>query len=83
MLKDLGFVMDYKGNHSYIVFEHPDLILEFLAPARGRESEKPILIEPLGINAQPLRFRMRFEEPHSNLFDDVAVTLSAPWLTSR
>lgn len=42
LLKDLGFVMDYKGNQGYIVFEHPDLILEFLAPARGRESEKPI-----------------------------------------
>ena len=79
LLKDLGFVMDYKGNQGYIVFEHPDLILEFLAPARGRESEKPISIERLGINAQPLRFMDALSHnPIQLFFDDVAVTLPHP-----
>jgi len=35
LLKDLGFVLDYKGEQGYIIFQHPDLILEFLVPARG------------------------------------------------
>lgn len=79
LLKDLGFVLDYKGNQGYIVFEHPDLILEFLAPARGRESEKPISIERLGINAQPLRFMDALSHnPIQLFFDDVAVTLPHP-----
>ena len=79
LLKDLGFVLDYKGNQGYIVFEHPDLILEFLAPARGRESEKPISIERLGINAQPLKFMDALSHnPIQLFFDDVAVTLPHP-----
>ena len=79
LLKDLGFVLDYKGNQGYIVFEHPDLILEFLAPARGRESEKPISIERLGINAQPLRFMDALSHnPIQLFFDDVSVTLPHP-----
>lgn len=79
LLKDLGFVLDYKGNQGYVVFEHPDLILEFLAPARGRESEKPIPIESLGINAQPLRFMDALaRNPIQIFFDDVAVTLPHP-----
>ena len=56
LLKDLGFVLDYKGEQGYIIFEHPDLILEFLVPARGRGSDKPFPLDQLGINAQALRF---------------------------
>ena len=41
LLKDLGFVLDFKGEYGYIIFEHPELILEFLVPARGKESDKP------------------------------------------
>ena len=79
LLKDLGFVLDYKGDQGYVVFEHPDLILEFLAPARGRDSERPIPIEPLGINAQPLRFMDALSRnPIQIGFDDVVVTLPHP-----
>ncbi len=56
MLQGLGFVVDYKGKAGHILFQHPDLILEFLAPARGRETGKPVPVPRLGINAQALRF---------------------------
>lgn len=56
LFKDLGFLVDYKGDAGHIVFQHPDLILEFLAPARGRETGKPVSVPKLGINAQALRF---------------------------
>lgn len=55
-LGELGFVVDFKGRDGYIRFLHPDLIVEFLVPERGRGSNKPFDVPTLGINAQPLRF---------------------------
>jgi len=56
LLKELGFVIDFRGSEGYIRFLHPDLILEFLVPERGRPASKPFDIPALGINAQPLRY---------------------------
>lgn len=56
MLKDLGFVIDFKGSKGYIKLDHPDLILEFLVPEKGRGSDKPYRLPQLGMNATPLRF---------------------------
>lgn len=56
LLQDMGFVLDYKGEAGHILFQHPDLILEFLVPARGRETGRPFSVPQLGINAQALRF---------------------------
>lgn len=56
LLKDLGFVLDFKGSDGYIRFQHPELILEFIVPERGSGTNKPYSIPDLGINAQPLRF---------------------------
>jgi hypothetical protein len=79
LLKDLGFVLDYEGEQGYIVFQHPDLILEFLVPARGKESGKPVPITQLGINAQPLRFMDGLSRnPIQMLFGDVTVSLPHP-----
>jgi hypothetical protein len=79
LLKDLGFILDYKGEQGYITFQHPDLILEFLVPARGAETDKPRPIAQLGINAQALRF-MDFlaQDPIQMLFHDIKVTLPHP-----
>jgi len=79
LLKDLGFVLDYKGEQGYIIFQHPDLILEFLVPARGRDPGKPFPLDQLGINAQALRFMDALaRNPIQMLFDDVKVTLPHP-----
>lgn len=56
MLEPLGFVVDFKGRDGYIRFLHPELIVEFLVPERGRSTTKPFEVPKLGINAQPLRF---------------------------
>lgn len=56
LLKDLGFVTTFKGNKGYIKLDHPDLILEFLVPERGRGMDKPYPLPKLGINAVTLRF---------------------------
>jgi hypothetical protein len=56
LLKDLGFLVDHKGSKGYIKMNHPDLILEFLVPERGKGEDKPYDLPKLGINAVTLRF---------------------------
>jgi len=56
LLRDLGFIIIYKGNKGYIKLEHPDLLLEFLVLEKGRGIDKPFPLPKLGINAVALRF---------------------------
>jgi len=56
LLKDLGFVTIYRGNRGFIKLDHPDLILEFLVPEKGKGTDKPVPLPKLGINAVALRF---------------------------
>ncbi|MBI4712866.1 MAG: hypothetical protein HY762_06175 [Planctomycetes bacterium] len=41
LVKDLGFVIGYKGSKGYIKLEHPDLVIEFLVPEKGRGTDEP------------------------------------------
>ena len=79
LLNDLGFVTDYKGDEGYTLLQHPDLILEFIVPARGDDSRIPRSIKQLGIKAQALRF-MDFlaEQPIHTTFAGVSVTIPHP-----
>jgi len=56
LLKDLGFIVNFKGSEGYIQLEHSDLIIEFLVPEKGRGSDRPYRLPQFGLNAQPLRF---------------------------
>lgn len=56
LMKDLGFILDFRGREGYIILEHPELAIEFLVPERGRGVDKPVLLPQLGLNAQALRF---------------------------
>ena len=56
LLKDLGFIIGFTGPQGYIRLEHPELIVEFLVPERGRSTDKPYSLPQLGLNAQALRF---------------------------
>ena len=55
LLKDLGFLPDL-GPEGCVSLFHPDLIIDFLMPERGRGTQAAIAIPALGISAQPLRF---------------------------
>jgi hypothetical protein len=55
LLKDMGFIPEFHGDGS-VSLSHPELIIDFLVAERGRGSDKPYLVKPLGIKAQPLRF---------------------------
>jgi len=56
LLEDLGFVITFNGSQGYIKLDHPELIVEFLVPEKGRGQNKPVSLAKLGINATPLRF---------------------------
>lgn len=56
LLKDLGYVTIYKGSKGYIKLDHPELILEFLVPEKGKGSNRPHPLPKLGLNAVALRF---------------------------
>ncbi|MDD5530309.1 MAG: GSU2403 family nucleotidyltransferase fold protein [bacterium] len=56
LLKDLGFIVGFYGDKGVMKLEHPELILEFLVPEKGKGSTSPYALPQLGINAQRLRF---------------------------
>lgn len=56
ILEDLGFLKSYRGTEGYMMLEHPELMIEFLVPERGRGESGARNIPELGVNAQPLRF---------------------------
>ena len=56
LLKDLGFIMGFRGKKGYIKLEHPELVVEFLVPERGKGIDKPVALPKLGLNATALRF---------------------------
>jgi hypothetical protein len=55
LLKDLGFIEDFHRK-GLIRLNHPELIIEFLVPEKGRGRDTPYPLPDLGINAQALRF---------------------------
>ncbi|MCF7959010.1 MAG: nucleotidyltransferase domain-containing protein, partial [Phycisphaerae bacterium] len=79
LLKDLGFIVGFTGFQGYIRLEHPELIVEFLVPEKGRDSSKPYSLPQLGINAQALRF-MEFlaQKTITSITEGVKVTLPHP-----
>ena len=54
-LKTEGFITTF-NNRGYMRLEHPEIIIEFLVPERGRGTNKPYPLPHLGVNAQALRF---------------------------
>ncbi|MFA5063436.1 MAG: GSU2403 family nucleotidyltransferase fold protein [Candidatus Omnitrophota bacterium] len=56
LLKDLGFILGFKGPQGYIKLEHPDLVLEFLVSEKGAGLDQPFKLPELGVNAQRLRY---------------------------
>ena len=55
LLEDLGFVVDVHRD-GYLRLVHPELIVEFLVPERGRGVDRPVRVPQLQVNAQALRF---------------------------
>lgn len=79
LLKDLGFVIGYKGSKGYMRLEHPDLIIELLVPEKGRGSDRPYPLPNLGLNAQPLRFLSFLTQKTISIrVEGISITLPHP-----
>ena len=79
LLKDLGFIVGFTGLKGYMRLEHPELIVEFLVPEKGRGSNKPYPLPQLGLNAQALRF-LKFisQDTIKCKFGSITITLPHP-----
>ena len=55
LLEDLGFILDHRFPEGHVRLIHPELIIEFLVPEKGRGTSKPYPLPALGMNAQRLR----------------------------
>ena len=79
LLKDLGFVTIFKGDEGYIKLDHPDLILEFLVPEKGKGIDKPFPLPKLGVNATTLRFLDLLTRSTIKVrIEDLSITLPHP-----
>ena len=56
MLKQMGFIPTFNRSTGLVVYDHPDLRIEFLIPELGRGHDRPQNIERLHIKAQGLRY---------------------------
>lgn len=77
LLKDLGFIVGFKGSEGYIRLEHPELIIEFLVPEKGKGLDKPYPLPQLGLNAQALRF-LNFLTPNTIHIKVEGIPLTLP-----
>lgn len=79
LLKDLGFLTEYKGSAGYMQLIHPEVMLEFLVPQRGRETDRPFDLPQLGLNAQRLRYMdVALMKPIELMFEDISIRVPHP-----
>jgi len=79
LLKDLGFIMGFRGKKGYIKLEHPELVVEFLVPERGKGIDMPVDLPKLGLNATALRFLdFLIDNTIKVRLDDFSITLPHP-----
>ena len=79
LLKDLGFVIDFKSSKGYIKLDHPALIIEFLVPEKGKGIDKPYPLPEFGLNAQALRFLLFLTDDLIRVkVEDILITLPHP-----
>lgn len=55
LLRKDGFIVTF-SNSGYMRLEHPEIMIDFLVPERGKGIDKPYPLPHLGVNAQALRF---------------------------
>ena len=55
LLEKEGFIVTF-NSQGFMRLEHPELIVEFLVPEKGKGTDKPYPLPSFGINAQTLRF---------------------------
>lgn len=80
LLKDLGYIVQFKGSEGFIKLLHPDLIVEFIVPEKGKGvDDKPVSIPDLGVNASALRFMdILYENILTVNYEGIKVNIAHP-----
>lgn len=78
-LRELGFAPTFNRSNGLIVYDHPQLRVEFLIPEIGKGFKKPQDIKKLPIKAQGFRY-LNFLADHPRLisYKDIQVKIPEP-----
>jgi len=77
ILKSLGFVPTFYRASEWVVYDHPELRVEFLIPELGRGSEKAQEVKSLGVKAQALRY-LNLLASHPRVIDYKGLSIRVP-----
>ena len=78
LFRDLGFVVDFSPKGAFRLV-HPELIIDFVVPEKGKGDDNPFPIPQLGLSAQKLRFlEILLENPMKIEVDNFTLTLPHP-----
>ena len=79
ILSELGFSIGFDPDGS-TYFSNGVFRIDFLTPEKGKGADKAVLIEALGIHAEPLRYlQMLFDDPVGVKSEDLKYSVPNPW----
>ena len=79
VLRKLGFAPTFNRSNGLVVYDHPQLRIEFLIPEIGKGFDKPQDIKKLHVNAQGLRYlNFLADYPQLIIYEDIQVKVPEP-----
>lgn len=79
LLQELGFVPTFYRSSQWVVYDHPELRVEFLAPELGRGSSEAQTVPKLHIKAQRLRYlQLLADYPKRVTYQGVTLRIPEP-----
>lgn len=79
LLGELGFVPTFYRSSHWVVYDHPELRVEFLIPELGRGSDEAQLVKKLHVRAQRLRYlQLLVEHPRTIVYRRISLRVPEP-----
>ena len=79
LLEQMGFVSTFVGSSGWVVYDHPELRVEFLVPERGRGSDQAHDVRKLHVTAQGLRYlNLLAQHPRQLSYEGLSVCVPEP-----
>jgi len=79
ILEEMGFVATFDRSSEWVVYDHPELRVEFLVPELGKGYDKARKIRQLGVTAQGLRYlNLLADHPRKLSYGGLPVVVPEP-----
>ena len=79
LLKEMGFVQTFYRSSGWVVYDHPELRVEFLIPETGRGRDSAHEVKKLHVNAQGLRYlNLLADHPRELFYEGLSVRVPEP-----